>query len=304
MTNTRTRRRIRAGFGALVTSTALVAALLALAPAPAAQGRSSTTAASAGAITLAKGPSHVPAGRAKPTVVLVHGAFADASSWRATIQKLGRLGYPVIAPSNPLRGLTSDADYIRSVLATIPGPVVLVGHSYGGAVITNAARRADNVKALVYVAAFIPDEGQNLQTAYSATDYPGSLLGPATTQVRPAPNAAAPGGQDLDIYIQAAHFREVFAGDQSVKTALTMALTQRPLSLTANSEGSGPPAWKTLPSWSLISLDDKAIDPGGQRFMAQRAHAHIAAVHSAHDVMVSHPGAVVRVIEAAAVAVR
>ncbi len=150
-----------------------------------------------------------------------------------------RLGYPVIAPANPLRGLTSDADYIRSVLATITGPIVLVGHSYGGAVITNAARGVPNVKALVYVAAFVPDQGESILNSYDGTKYPGSLLGPTTTEVRPIQNPSAPQGQDLDIYIQAAHFREVFAGDQSASRALTMAATQRPLSLTANTEAVG-----------------------------------------------------------------
>ena len=201
---------------ALVAVTALLlGALLIAGSVTAAQGRTQRQVAPHGWA----GRSAPTASTSKPTVVLVHGAFADASGWNAEIGRLRCLGYPVIAPANPLRGLTSDADYVRSVLATISEPIILVGHSYGGAVITNAARGVPNVKALVYVGAFVPDQGENLLTAYDATTYPGSLLGPATTEVRPAPNAAAAGGQDLDIYVQAAHFREVFAGDQSASTA-------------------------------------------------------------------------------------
>jgi pimeloyl-ACP methyl ester carboxylesterase len=240
----------------------------------------------------------------KPTVVLVHGAFADASGWSAEVRALQALGYPVIAPANPLRGLTSDADYVRSVLLTITGPIVLVGHSYGGAVITNAARGVPGVKALVYVGAFVPDDGENITNAYDPVTYPGALLGPSTTLVRPAPNPAADGGSDLDIYIDPTHFREVFAGDVSEARADVMAAVQRPLSLTANTEASGAPAWRTVPSWDLITLDDKAISPGGQRFMAERAGSHVRTVHSAHDVMVSHPAAVLRTILAAAHSVR
>ncbi len=230
---------------------------------------------------------------AKPTIVLVHGAFADASGWSQEVIELQKLGYDVIAPPNPLRGLTSDADYIRSVLATIPGPVVLVGHSYGGAVITNAARGATNVEALVYVGAFVPDVGESIVTSYDPTKYPGSLLGPDTTTVRPTYNPAAPGGQDVDVYIKPTDFREVFAGDESRAVASELAATQRPLSYFAQTEASGDPAWKTIPSWDLITLDDHAISAGGQRFMADRAGAHIDRVHSAHDVMISHPQDVV-----------
>ncbi|HEY3408571.1 MAG TPA: alpha/beta hydrolase [Propionicimonas sp.] len=302
MTVTSSRWKGGAQLGKRAAVSTLIAALFTLGVVPAAQGLGVATAPLADTQAL---PAHVTAAPTggTPTVVLVHGAFADASGWSSEIYKLRKLGYPVIAPANPLRGLTSDADYIRSVLATISGPIVLVGHSYGGAVITNAARGVPNVRALVFVAAFIPDVGQNIGTAYDASTYPGSLLGPTTTEVRPAPNAAAPGGQDLDIYIQAAHFREVFAGDQSSRRALTMAATQRPLSLTANTELSGVPAWKTVPSWALITLDDKAISPGGQAFMAKRANSHTTTVHSAHDVMVSHPDAVVRTILAAVRAV-
>lgn len=240
----------------------------------------------------------------KPTIVLVHGAFADASSWSAEIATLQRLGYPVIAPADPLRGLTSDAATVHSVLQTISGPIILVAHSYGGAVITNAARGIPNVRALVYVAAFLPDEGQSIATAYDPAKYPGALLGPDTTTVRPVPNAAAPGGTDLDIYITPSDFGRVFAGDVSPSRAAVMGAEQRPLSLTANNEVSGPPAWKSIPTWDLITLDDRAISSGGQLFMARRAGAHVFKVRSAHDVMVSHPAAVLAIVLAAVRATR
>ena len=240
----------------------------------------------------------------RPTVVLVHGAFADASGWSAVVRILQGAGYPVIAPANPLRGLTADADHIRSVVATVPGPVILVGHSYGGAVITNAARGAGNVVALVYVAAFIPDDGTSVATSYDPQTYPGSLLTPDALVVRPVANPAAPGGQDADLYIRPDLFRAIFAGDQSRDTAAVMAATQRPLSAFAFTEPSGAPAWRSTPSWDLIALDDRAISPEGQRFMAQRAGAQVHTVRSAHDVMVSHPRAVVRVVMEAAASAR
>jgi pimeloyl-ACP methyl ester carboxylesterase len=246
-----------------------------------------------------------PVATTKPTIVLVHGAFADASGFSAEISRLESSGYPVIAPADPLRGLTSDSDYIRSILASIDGPVILVGHSYGGAVITNAARGAANVRALVYLAAFIPDEGDSVATSYDPAQYPGSLLTQSALTIRPTYNATAvsQGGQDADLYIRTDLFRQIFAGDQSAQTAGVMAAAQRPLSAFAYTEPSGAPAWRTIPSWDLITLDDRAISPDGQRFMAERADAHISTVHSAHDVMVSHPGRVVDLIESAARAV-
>ena len=282
------------------------AALVALLPVSASlfSGGQSGRAEAAARPTAARGAatevSRAALGGAKPTIVLVHGAFADASGWTQEVIRLQRLGYEVVAPANPLRGLTSDADYLRSVLATIPGPVVLVGHSYGGAVITNAARGADNVKALVYLAAFIPDAGQAIVTAYDPAAHPGSLLGPDTTLVRPVANPAAPGGQDVDVYIKPTAFRLVFAGDRSPSAAAAMAATQRPLSYFAQTEPSGEPAWKSIPSWDLVTMQDRAISPGGQLFMARRAGSKVTTVDSAHDVMVSHPQDVVDVILRAA----
>lgn len=258
-------------------------------------GAASLALVSAGATASAGTSAGSPPARVHPTIVLVHGAFADSSGWNADIATLQRLGYPVIAAPNPLRGLTSDADYVRSILLTIGGPIILVGHSYGGAVITNAARGVPNVEALVYVGAFLPDQGESIADVPDPTTYP-SQLGQATTLVRPFPNPAAPGGTDYDLYIKPADFRTVFAGDVNPATARQMAVTQRPLSLTADLEKSGTPAWRTVPTWALITLDDQAINPSGQLFMAHRAGAHSETVHSSHAVMVSHPDAVVRIV--------
>ncbi|MBO2450244.1 alpha/beta hydrolase [Actinomadura barringtoniae] len=238
--------------------------------------------------------------KAKPTVVLVHGAFADSSGWNDEISRLQRRGYPVVAVPNPLRGLTSDAAYVRSVLQSIPGPVVLVGHSYGGAVITNAATGMKNVKALVYVGAFIPAKNENVATILDPAKYPGSLLGPATTAHRKVANPAAPGGTDTETSIKPADFRRVFAADLPARKAALLAATQRPMADTAAIQPSGNPAWATIPSWDLITLDDKAIPPAGQQFMAQRAHARVQTVHSSHAVMLAHPDAVVRIVMDAA----
>jgi len=239
-------------------------------------------------------------GPAKPTIVFVHGAFADSSSWNATIGALQVLGFPVVAAANPLRGLTSDSDYVRALLQTIPGPIVLVGHSYGGAVIGNAARGVPNVKALVFIAAFELDEGESLATTPDPAQFPGAEIGPDTTIARPVPNAASPTGTDVDLTVKPEDFQRVFAADvPRIRTAI-MAATQRPLTVTALTQPSGAPAWKTIPSWALITLEDKAIPPAGQRFMAQRSGAHIETVHSSHAVMVSHPEAVIRItLEAA-----
>ena len=248
------------------------------------------------AATAAQSPAAGP----KPTIVFVHGAFADSSSWNTTIATLQALGFPVVAAANPLRGLTSDSDYVRSVLQTIQGPIVLVGHSYGGAVISNAARGVPNVKALVFVGAFVLDEGESLATTPDPVQFPGAEITPDTTIARPVPNAAAPGGMDVELTIKPEDFQRVFAADVPRIRTNIMAATQRPFAVTAIVQPSGPPAWKTIPSWDLITLDDKAIPPAGQEFMAQRANAHTERVHSSHAVMVSHPEAVTRItLEAA-----
>jgi pimeloyl-ACP methyl ester carboxylesterase len=227
----------------------------------------------------------------RPTVVLVHGAFADSSSWDAVTSRLQRWGYPVIGVANPLRGLSGDSAYVSSVLDTIPGPVILVGHSYGGAVITGAAAGHSNVKALVYIAAFAPDQGESGLAILG--QYPGSRLPPALT-VR-----AFPGGQDA--YVNPADFRQVFAADVPAGRARLMAAGQRPVALAAFAEPSGTPAWKTLPSWYLVAGADHAIPPAAEQAMARRAGAHTEVIRGAsHAVLVSHPDATAHVIEAAA----
>ncbi|MFI6479961.1 alpha/beta fold hydrolase [Nonomuraea sp. NPDC050663] len=232
---------------------------------------------------------------AKPTVVLVHGAFADASGFNGLIALLQRAGFPVIAPANPLRDTTADAAYVSSVIDTIPGPVILAAHSYGGVVITNAARGHDNVKALVYLGAFAPDEGES--ALQLAEQFPGSELGHALiARQYPIPGSTKPG---TDGYIDPAQFRAVFAADLPEHTTRLMAATQRPGSVDGLSGASGAPAWKTIPSWYLIPAQDKVIPPAAQRFMAKRAGSRITEINSSHVVMISHPAAAAGVILAA-----
>jgi pimeloyl-ACP methyl ester carboxylesterase len=230
-------------------------------------------------------------GPSKPTIVLVHGAWADSSSWSGVIPRLQARGYNVIAPANPLRGPRSDSDYLRSVLKTISGPIVLVGHSYGGFVLTNAATGNANVKALVYVAAFAPDSGESVNSIEGIN--PGTQLGPNTVDVRPYP-----GGND--VYIKTSSFRSVFCADLSKRRAALLAATQRPLDAAAQSEGSGDPAWKTIPSWYMVATQDHAIPPATERFMAKRAGATTVQVKASHVAMISHPEAVVGLILKAA----
>jgi pimeloyl-ACP methyl ester carboxylesterase len=215
----------------------------------------------------------------KPTIVLVHGAFADASGWDGVAERLQRDGYTVIAPANPLRGLATDAAYIGSVLDTIEGPIVLAGHSYGGAVLTNAATGRPNVKALVYIAAFAPDAGDTVAGILGLN--PGSHLGPDALIFRPHP-----GG--VDGYVSPAHFRDVFAADINKDQAAVMAATQRPGDSTTLQQPSGPPAWATVPSWYLVATEDHLIPPATQRFMAARAGATTVEVRSSHVAMISH----------------
>jgi pimeloyl-ACP methyl ester carboxylesterase len=231
----------------------------------------------------------------KPTIVLVHGAFADASSWTGVITRLQHDGYSVIAPANPLRSLSGDSSYIAGVLAQTPGPIVLVGHSYGGAVITNAAAGNPNVKALVYVDAFIPDVGENIFQLAGA----GSELGGAL-QFQGYPPF---GPTDVEALINPAQFHAVFAADLSAGTADAMAASQRPLALAAGEEATQAAAWKTIKSWDVVGLADQAITPQQQLFMAHRANAHITEIpDGSHVSMISHPDTVTRVIEQAATA--
>ena len=234
-------------------------------------------------------------GGPRPTIVLIHGAFADGSSWNGVIRRLQRDGFPVIAPANPLRDLAGDSAYIESVLATIDGPVVLVGHSYGGAVITNAGAHAPNVKALVYVAGFALDQGESL--ASISAQFPNNEVGPATV-ARPFPQPDGSTGTDL--YLAVDQFREVFAADVPARTTDLMAVTQRPLALAAVLGTSADAAWRNLPTWYLVSKQDHTIDPEAERFMAQRANATTIEVNASHAVAVSRPGKVADLIETAA----
>jgi len=239
-------------------------------------------------------PASAAADSGKPTIVLVHGAFAESSSWEGVVTRLLSKGFPVVAVANPLRGVRSDANYVAKVVDSISGPVVLVGHSYGGNVITNAATGKGNVKALVYVAGFAPDTGE---TAVELSGkYPGSTLGPTLA----APVVLADGNKDL--YIQQAKFREQFAADVSVKQAQVMAATQRPITEAALNEPSGEPAWKTIPSWFIWGSRDKNIPPAIQPYLAKRAGAKrtVEIEGASHVVMTSHPEEVAKLIIEAA----
>ncbi|MGW3243118.1 alpha/beta fold hydrolase [Streptomyces sp. NPDC001070] len=238
--------------------------------------------------------THHPAEK-KPTVVLVHGAFADASSWNGVVKRLKRDGYPVVAPANPLRGLASDSEYIRSFLKSVKGPIVLAGHSYGGSVITEAAADSPNVKALVYIAAFAPDKGETV-TRISDT-FPGGTLGETLNAV---PFPLPGGGTGTDLYIKADKFHAQFAADVPKSVAEQMAATQRPVAASVFDEKAVNAAWRTIPSWDLITTQDKNITLAAQRFMAKRAHAHTVEIQASHAVSVSRPGAVTRIIEQAA----
>jgi pimeloyl-ACP methyl ester carboxylesterase len=246
------------------------------------------------ALVLALVPATASAGqKPKPTVVLVHGAFADASGWNGVTERLQARGYTVIAPPNPLRGVASDAAYIRSFLSTIEGPIVLVGHSYGGFVITNAATGNPNVRALVYIAAFAPAEGDTVQALQSMR--PGAKLGPATLDVRPYP--LPDGTQGLEGSIKPSVFREVFAADLPRKLTTIMAASQRPASLATLGEPSGPPAWEDIPSWYLVAGRDNAIGTANQRIMAERINATTIEIkHASHVVMTSRPGKTTKLI--------
>ncbi len=235
----------------------------------------------------------------KPSIVLIHGAWADGSSWSRVIGILQQQGYTVYAPANPLRGLSSDAAYIASFLQSISGPIILVGHSYGGAVITNAATGNPNVKALVYIDAFAPDQGESLASLSSIPPPPGQS--PSCVSGSPAQvfNFVPLTGGDVDLFIKPSLFPSCFANDLPPKEGAVLASTQRPFALSAFSQQSGVPAWKTIRSFYLVGTIDNAIPPFAQLFMAQRANATIVQVRGSHLVMISHPEAVVDLINQA-----
>ena len=222
------------------------------------------------------------------TVVLVHGAFADGSSWSGVIERLQAAGIPVRAIVNPLRGITADSAYVASVFSQIPGRILAVGHSYGGAIITNAATNAGNVAGLVYVAAFAPDEGETLQDieAGSTDSVLNAAIRPSTYPVGSGPET------EIELSIDPASFHDAFAGDLSEKDAAIMCAAQRPVAAAAFGEKNGPAAWKNLPSWAVVATGDKAAGADVVRSMAQRAKAHIAEVEGSHVIMISQPQAV------------
>ena len=228
----------------------------------------------------------------RPTVVLVHGAFADGSSWNEVIKRLQAEGVQVTAPANPLRGISIDSAYIGSFLEQIPGPVLAVAHSYGGAVITNAATNANNVVGLVYVAAFAPDEGETLGAIASTSK--DSVVFPTLI---PLQYPTGEGQQTTaEFTIDPEKFHEVFAFDLSVEQTSLMAATQRPLSELAFSEPTGVPAWKKLPSWAVVSSGDKVVGTDAVRSMAERAGATITEVEGSHVIMISRPQVVAETI--------
>ena len=256
-----------------------------------------TVLAVAAALVAAPAAQAAPSAKpSKPTVVLVHGAWADGSSWAGVTRTLQRDGYTVAAPPNPLRGLQADAGYLSSYLSTVKGPIVLAGHSYGGAVITEAATGNPNVKALVYVDAFIPDTGDSVLSLLTPKGQPG-----------PDPNAlfdsvpfpGAPEGVS-DWYFKPAAFPSALANDLPKRQAAVLAATQRPIAANAFIEKTGTPAWRTIPSWSVIGTEDHILPVALQTFMSTRAKAHITKVKASHLSLISQPAAVAKVIRSAA----
>ncbi|MFE4695371.1 MULTISPECIES: alpha/beta fold hydrolase [Streptomyces] len=226
-----------------------------------------------------------------PTVVLVHGAFADAGSWSGVVTELRSHGIPVVAAANPLRGLASDAAYIAAVASRIDGPVVLVGHSYGGALIT-VAGTAENVVGLVYIAAYVPDEGESLGELQGR--FP---LSPLVSNLREGVYPVAGEETAVEVTIAAEKFPEIFAADVPADVTEVLAVAQRPLSTTVFTETAAAAAWRTKPSWALVAGADQAINPDVERFGAERAGATTVELDGAsHAVAVSRPKEVAALI--------
>jgi pimeloyl-ACP methyl ester carboxylesterase len=227
-----------------------------------------------------------------PTIVLMHGAFEDATAWAGVTRRLQDAGYRVIAPAVPLRGISADVAYLDSVMRTVQGPVVLAGHSYGGVIISGlAARYPSQVAALVYVAALIPRTGETINELQG--QIPGTLLGPDTTYT-----ADYPGGTDM--YVRPESYRSVLAGDRSPSDAAATAAAQRPLNTAVFAEEITAHAPSGIPAYAMIATRDRAVVPEAQQFQAERAGARISYVCSAHDMPASHPAEVARVIDEAA----
>jgi pimeloyl-ACP methyl ester carboxylesterase len=234
-----------------------------------------------------------------PTVLLVHGAFTDASIWTDVIAGLQDAGIGVLAPANPLRGLATDAEYLAGVLRAIDGPVLLAGHDYGGAVITQAGSGADNAVGLVYVAAFVPAAGECLLDLTAR--FPDTRLQAA---LRPATFATGDTGSGVELYVTVERYRDVFAADLPERTTTAAAAAQRPIAAAAYQQPVTAAAWTTRPSWFVVATADRAIHPDAQRFMARRAGAHTVEVDASHAVARSRPDEVTTHIRAAAAAAR
>jgi pimeloyl-ACP methyl ester carboxylesterase len=230
-------------------------------------------------------------GGSKPTIVLEHGAWASTVSWEGVIMRLQADGYAVYAPPNPLRGLAYDSAYLADFLHSISGPIVLVGHSYGGDVITNAATGDSQVKALVYVDAFAPAQGQTI--AQILATYPGSCVAPSNLTVVPFPSAPVGVG---DAYITQSAFPSCMANGLPGRETRALAAVQLPLVTTALTDPSGVPAWQITPSWAVVGTADHALPLAAQLAMAENAHAHITEVNAPHLSMISAPGVVTSVI--------
>lgn len=237
--------------------------------------------------------SDASADRAQPTVVLVHGAWGDATGFDAMIRALRDRGFNTVGFANPLRNLTSDAAYLATLLRSLVGPLVLVGHSYGGAVITNAATGNEQVQALVYLNGWMPDEGESIQQLIESDIFAGSLIPGA---LRPLPFTDPNGTEGVDLYLDQELFPEAFAGDVDAQTAAVMAAAQRPWSAGAAAAPSGPPAYRSIPSWYLLGTEDRAIPPDAQRFMAERGGSIIQEVPASHASFVSQPEAATQLI--------
>lgn len=246
-------------------------------------------------MTMSAAQNSTPDG-AKATIVFVHGAWADASSWTSEIKRLQRDGYTVAAVPNTLRGPSADAGVVRDYLSTLTGPVILVAHSYGGFVITNAATGVENVKALIYVDAFIPDEGQAAGQLTGPDSAVAAAVTNPTAYLKLVPYPGAPEGI-VDTYLLPKTVREHFANDLPADEADLIAATQRPISLAALGEPSGPPAWKQIRSWALIGTGDHIIPPAAQRKMAENAGAEISEFNASHVGLISHPDVVTDLIE-------
>jgi len=263
-------------------------------------GIGAAAAATAAGITLGSAADASPGSLTpKPTIVLVHGGYADSSCWNATIQQLQNKGYATVCGSNPLRGIPTDAPYIGSLLDSISGPVVLVAHSMGGTVITNAAAGKTNVKALVYIAAFAPDVGET--QGELITKFPGSEVGPVSVAV---PYTKADGTTGTDLYLSK-DGQAAFAADISASAFRVLQATQRPFDADSFIFPTTAAAWKTIPSWGLVAGQDKAIPPACERWMYNRANARkvVEVPNSSHVVMLSHPEIVANLIADAAKAI-